>query len=97
MRPALWAALVVAALGAAVGVYVTSDKPDGLERVTLDLGVAGERPGAASAGDPAAAPAPRSRARRAVLALVGALAVAGVALGAGRLLARGRRPRSPGT
>jgi hypothetical protein len=87
-------ALVVAALGAAVGVYVTSDRPDGLERVTADLGRGGEPRAAGSA--PAAKPAPRSRARRAALAVVGALAVAGVALGAGRLLGRARAPRPPG-
>jgi hypothetical protein len=97
VRPALWVALGVAALGAAAGVYVTSERPDGLERVTQDLGLGGERTGdAATARAPAEPPAPRSRARRAALALVGALAVAGVALGAGRLLGRARRPRPPG-
>jgi hypothetical protein len=93
VRRALWVALVVAALAAAVGVYATSEKPDGLERVSQDLGLAAGAdggPGAAAAAAP-----PRSRARRSLLALVGALAVAGVALGAGRLLARGRR-RSQG-
>ena len=90
MRPALWVALVVAALAAAVGVYVTSEKPDGLERVSQDLGLGAERAPGAAGSAPAPAPS-RSRARRSVLALIGALAVAGVALGAGRLLARRRR------
>ncbi|MBI5479805.1 MAG: hypothetical protein HY906_13155, partial [Deltaproteobacteria bacterium] len=47
MRAAFWVALLVAALGAAVGVYVTSERPDGLERVTADLGLGAERPGGA--------------------------------------------------
>jgi peptidoglycan/LPS O-acetylase OafA/YrhL len=90
VRRALWVALVIAALAAGVGVYVTSDRPDGLERVTIDLRV-GEAPAGNAAGDGKPA-APRARARRAALAVLGALAVAGVALGAGRLLGRGRRP-----
>jgi hypothetical protein len=94
VRRALWVALVVASLGAAVGVYVTSDRPDGLERVTQDLGLGH----AGSSGAAPAAPAPpRSRARRAALAVLGALAVAGVALGAGRLLSRAGRRRDRGS
>jgi len=89
VRRALWVALLVAALGAAVGVYVASDKPDGLERVSQDLGLTAGADGGAGG----AAPAPRSRARRGVLAVLGALAVAGVALGAGRLLSRAGRRR----
>jgi hypothetical protein len=80
VRRALWVALLVAALAAAVGVFVTSERPDGLERVSQDLGIAGRE-----------AP-PRSRVRRSALALVGALAVAGLAIGVGRLLTRRRRP-----
>ena len=97
MRRALPIALLVAALSAAVGVYVTSEKPDGLERVTADLGLGADRaPGtdAGAGGAPAAAAPPRSRSRRALLALLGALAVGGVALAAGRLLGR-RRSRAP--
>ena len=90
MRRALWVALIVACVGAAVGVYLTSDRPDGLERVTQDLGLGRS---AASGAAPAAPAPPRSRARRSALALLGALAVAGVALGAGRLLSRAGRRR----
>lgn len=85
--------VVLIALLAIVAAYVASSKPDGLERVAIDQGFADR------AADPQAAPMPGYELPGApahlsapVAGLLGAAAVGLLAFGAGRLLAKGRRP-----
>jgi len=99
----IWQALALVGLcaaGAAAGVFVASEKPDGLERVLLDLGITGREQKPQPAGAETKVPAsvssmgeagmsgerPRQAHVEALLAFFGALLVGGVLFGVGRVL-----------